>query len=250
MRKWYKWILLIFIVALTGFTYSFFIYPKMDEQMLRNAETAISAGITIQDQQNDIVSLRGKEDEPGKFNNPQSYTSPYLDVKSISVGVDDQYLYYKVQYWGQIPNKAERIGDDVIQGNMMKLNILNQQGQDQAILVTNYAWYLFELTGYETYYFYEPTGIEEPEDKRFASKGKDSKIFGGPGTDYLIGAFPLNAFGLSQGQTIYMNFLGEAKSNKFDHASIDALRGKGKMAGFITWNVGSNQYQIDDNYFK
>ena len=86
MWKWFKWILLVIVIAIIGLTsflyYSFFVYPKMDEQMLRNAETTINAGITIQDQQDDIVSLQGKiEKETGQSNNPQSYTSPYLDIK-------------------------------------------------------------------------------------------------------------------------------------------------------------------------
>jgi len=255
IMKWYKWILLIIVVAIIGFTsflyYSFFIYPKMDEQMLRNAEAAVGTGITIQDQQDDIVSLQGKiEKETGQLNNPQSYPSSYLDVKTINVGSDEKYIYFKVQYWGQIPMKAEKIGDDEIQGNMIKLHLMEEQGKEQAVLVANYGYSLFNLSGFETYYFYGPTGIEEPEDKRFAHQDKDSKMFGGPGTDYLIGAFPMGRLGLRQGQTIYMNFLGEAKSKKYHHASIDALGGKGKMAGFITWEVGSNQYQIDNNYFK
>jgi len=255
MWKWFKWILLVIVIAIIGLTsflyYSFFVYPKMDEQMLRNAETTINAGITIQDQQDDIVSLQGKiEKETGQSNNPQSYTSPYLDIKSISVGADEKYIYFKVQYWGPIPIKAEKIGDDEIQGNIIKLHLMNAQGKEQAVLVLNYGYSLFNLSGFETYYFYGRTGIEEPEDKRYSHQDKDSKIFGGPGTDYLIGAFLMEKLGLKPGQTTYMNLLGEAKSKKYHHASIDALGGKGKMAGFITWSIGTNQYQIDNNYFK
>ena len=253
--KWFRWILIAVIVLIVGLTsylyYNFFIYPKMDGQMLQDAEIAVSSGIAIEDAQNDFVSLQGKvEKETGEKNNPQSYASSYLDVKSIRVGADDEYLYFKVQYWGQIPIKAEKIDDDKIQGNMMKLNIINKQGQEQAILAVNYAWTLFNISGFETYYFYGPTGIEEPEDKRFAHQDKDSKIYGGPGTDHLIGAFPMEKLGLKQGQTIYLSFLGETKSNKYHHASIDALGGHGKMAALITWVIGSNQYQIDDNFFK
>jgi hypothetical protein len=249
------WLILGICILTLGFIsfiiFRFLIYPKMDEVMLRNAENAVSSGITVKDQQNDLVTLQGKlEEETGQKNNPKSYTSPYLDVKTISVGADEKYLYYKVQYWGQIPRQAEKIGDDMIQGNMMKLHITDGKGREQAVLVINYGWTLFNLSGFETYYFYGPTGIETPEDKRFAHQDKDSKIYGGPGTDYLIGAFPMEKLGLRQGQTIYMNLLGEAKSKQYTHASIDALGGKGKMAGFITWEIGSNQYQIDDNYFK
>ncbi|OGF99990.1 hypothetical protein A2Y99_01560 [Candidatus Gottesmanbacteria bacterium RBG_13_37_7] len=255
MWKRLRWIILLVTVVIFGFIsflyYSFFIHPRMDEQMLRKAESAVSSGITIEDKQNDLVSLKGKvEEETGQLNNPQSYISLYLDVKAISIGIDDKYLYYKIKYWGQIPIKAEKIGDDEIQGNMMKLHITDAQGKEQAILVANYSYSLFNLSGFETYYFYGPTGIEEPEDKRFAHQDKDSKMFGGPGTDYLIGAFQMEKLGLKQGQTIYMNFLGEAKSKQFHHASIDALGGHGKMAAFITWVIGSNQYQIDDNYLK
>jgi len=223
----------------------------MDVTMLRSAENTVRSGISIEDEQNDFVSLKGKvEEETGQLNNPQSYISSYLDVKSISLGADDKYLYYKVEYWDQIPTKAEKISNDVILGNMMKLQITDEQGKDKAILVVNYGWTLFNIWGFETYYFYEPTGIEVPENKRFANQDRDSKIFGGPGTNYLISAFPMEKLGLRQGQTIYINFLGEAKSKKYAHASIDALRGHGKMAALITWVIGSNKYQIDDNFFK
>jgi len=255
MWKWHKWILLVIVIAVIGLTsflyYFFFVYPKMDEQMLWKAESAVNSGITIEDKQNDLVSLKGKvEEETGQLNNPKSYISPYLDIKTISVGSDEKYIYFKVQYWGQIPMNAEKIGDDEIQGNMMKLSLTEEHGKEQAVLVANYGYSLFNLSGFETYYFYGLTGIEEPEDKRFAHQDKDSKIFGGPGTDYLIGAFPMEKLGLKQGQTIYMNFLGEAKSKKYHHASIDALGGKGKMAALITWVIGSNQRQIDDNFIK
>lgn len=255
MRKWITWVILGTCVVVLGLIlfvfYRLSIYPKIDQAMLRSAEAAINSGITIEDAQSDLVSLQGKvEKETGQKNNPQSYTSPYLDVKTISVGADDNFLYYKVKYWGKIPLNTEKIGDDVIRGNMMKLHITDEQGKEQAILVMSYGWVPFNLSGFETYYYYSPTGIEEPEDKRFSSQGRDSKMFGGPGTDYLIGAFPMKKLGLKLGQTMYMNFLGEAKSKKYTHASIDALRGKGKMAGFITWDIGSNQYQINDNFYK
>lgn len=222
----------------------------MDATLLRSAQSSFNSGITIEDEQNDFVSLEGKEEATGEKNNPKAYEFPYLDVKSVSIGSDDTFLYFKVNYRGQIPAKAEKIGDDTIQGNNMKLHITDKVGKEQAILIVNYSWIPFNLSAFETYYFYEPTGIEFPEDKRYVHQDRDSKIYGGPGTDYLMGAFPLKKLGLSKGQTIYMNLFGEAKSDKYVHASIDTLGGHGKMPGLITWVIGSNTYIIDNNFFN
>lgn len=90
----------------------------------------------------------------------------------------------------------------------------------------------------------EPTGIEWPEEDRFRSQRRDSKISGGSGYDYVMGAFPLAKLGLKKGATGYFSFGLEAGSHKYSHAAVDKLGGSGKNAATIKWVIGSNKYEI------
>lgn len=250
--KWFRWVLLsigIIIIGL-GFSLYFFyiIYMRMDSQMLQKAHEALSLGITIEDEQNDFVSVRDKNEKEGdNLNNLDGYKYPFLDLKSVSVGIDDRYLYWKVQFRGEIPNRPHKINGDKIVAQGVGISIVNKYGEEQVGLAMNCDFLpIVDIPTIGTYYFYGPTGIEEPEDKRFAHQGIDSKISGGGGTDYLIGALPLKKIDIISGQDVYFSVSVETGSAKDDHFAVDVLKGEKKDPAVIKWKSGTKVYEIVD----
>ena len=73
---------------------------------------------------------------------------------------------------------------------------------------------------------------------------------GGAGFETLLGAVPLKGLGLSKGQVAYFSLSVETTSDKYDHASVDVLGGNGKMPALITWQVGSNSFQINQDFYN
>ncbi len=217
----------------------------MDQDMVSAAEKALAGGIRIDDGRDDFVIMGSNKEEVNE-NNPSPYRLPFLDVKSLSVGSDEKYFYYKATFFDKIPDQPADVNGDKIIDNGLKIGLMNKNGNEQALLFTNYG-YILNISSADTYYFTGPTGIEEPEEARFSEKDSDSKVYGGPGNDYIMGAFPLDKLGLGPGQETYFSFSMEAGSEKYSHAAVDVLRGHGKHPAHITWKLGLSEYQIEEN---
>jgi len=250
-----RWVLLgigVVGIGLGIFLYSYYvIYMGLPAEMQNLAEQAFIAGITIEDNENDFAQMGEKPgDSEEKPNNPVAYPLAYADVKSVTLGADEEYLYCKMEFWGKIPNQPAEIGDDKISGTGIKVNITNSKGEDQEIWMLGFGYLpVLDLPTLNTYYFYGPTGIQEPEDKRFSGRGGDSKIAGGAGTDYVMGALPLAHTGMSLGQEIFFSVSVETASLKYDHATVDVLGGQGKMPALITWKLGTNIFQVENDFY-
>jgi hypothetical protein len=245
----YKWVLVIVGVLILGLgigLYSYYIlWMKMGSSQVANAEVALSTGITIDDAEDDFVIMGSNKEVPNE-NNPSPYRIPFLDVKSLTLGADAQYLYYKVTFFDLLPNQSPKVNSDHIRSTGCKLDLVDQSGKNYAILAVDFGWEpVIDLPALNTYYFYGPTGIQEPESARFSHQDHDSKIYGGNGTNYLLGAFPLKKLGLKLGQELRLNLSMEAKSDKYTHAAVDVLLGQGKMPATIVWKLGTNHYRID-----
>lgn len=254
LRQIGKWILAGFgfvLISLLSFqAYRYLVLMKLPADLQQKAELAFARGITILDESNDFAWM-GTGGSGGKPNNPTGYNLGFNDLKSITLGADDQYIYIKVMFWGTIPDLPPNINGDMIGSTVMKLNFTNEQGVDQAIWMLSFGYLpVVNLTTTNTYYFYGPTGIQEPEDKRFSGRGTDSQVIGGAGYDHLIGALPLKGINLNAGQTVNLCFSVETASDKYDHASVDVLGGHGKMPALITWKLGSDSYQINHDFFN
>lgn len=244
-------IIAVTIISAAGYVYYYyFINMPMGEDFRVQAEQALNSGITVEDPKNDFVTFGSNKEEvmPTDTNNPSPYQLAYFDLKTLSVGVDEKYFYYKATFYDIIPESATTIGDDTISGNGCKVELTDAEGVNQALLSTDFN-YLLKASMIGTYYFTGPTGIEWPEDDRFARKDSDGKVFGGPGTDYLMGAFPLEKLGLKKGDTIHFTFSMEASSKKYTHAAVDVLRGSGKMPALIEWQSGTNQFNVNDDFY-
>jgi hypothetical protein len=251
MRKWILWAIgLLVFGSLTIIVYTYFIRMPMSPNLQLKAEQVFMTGITIQDERSDFAPMGSKPGE-GKPNNPVGYDLGFNDIRSLSLGVDATYLYCKVVFWEIIPSEAPVLVDDRIGTTGIKLNFTDSRGVDQEIWMLSFGYLPpFNIPTLNTYYFYGPTGIQEPEDKRFSSRGTDSKIAGGAGYDYIIGALPLSGIDLSSGQIAYLSLSVETSSRKYDHASVDVLGGQGKMPGLITWELGASSYQMDQGFYQ
>lgn len=141
MRNWVKRSLLTLLsLLLVGsgiFYYRWVIWIKMSPDLVSKANAALAKGITIEDPQNDFLNkdLLGKEMDLEK-----SYTLPYMDIKSLSVGMDDKYFYYKTSVWGTIPKKPGQVNGDYIVGCGPQLSLLNDKRETQATLAAEYGW--------------------------------------------------------------------------------------------------------------
>lgn len=248
MRAWLRWILLVIVFVIIGLAgclyWRYFIWIKMSPALVNKANAALASGITITDPQNDFLSkeLLGKEmelDEPYRF--------PYLDIKSLTVGKDDEYFYYKVVLWGNIPAKPDAIDGSYITSVGPQLSLLNKKGETQTTLAAEFGWipkiHRFVLN---TWYATDPTGVVWPENARMKYQKRNSKVYGGRGTDYIMGAFPLNQLNFTLGDTVYFSFPMESGSDKYSHASVDHLGGKGKMEALVTWKVGTQEYRVGE----
>ncbi|MRS05693.1 hypothetical protein EG832_21125, partial [bacterium] len=227
MQHKLRWIFLGIGATAIGLGIFLYIYyslqKNMPESLQAKADQVLTTGITITDPENDFALMGEKQaGSTEKPNNPTAYPLPYADVRSVSLGVDENYLYCRVVFWGEIPERPAQFGDDTITSTGVKVNVTNSQGEDQEIWMLGFGYLpVIEIPTLNTYYFYSPTGIKEPEDKRFSGRGEDSKVTGGAGTDFLMGAFPLARTGLSLGQEIYIAISVESASRIYDHATVD-----------------------------
>lgn len=251
IRKfWWTVIIFIFLIIVICI-YSVYVNNHISPKQLTKAEQLLNYGITIEDDKNDFASMGGEKDRPDvKPNNPNAYAYAYLDVKSITVAIDKDNLYFKIQFYETIPEKTTKIGDDKIIANGTKFNLLNKKGEDQLILVLNYNYLPLGINITGTYYFYGPTGIAEPEIQRFSERSSDSKIYGGPGKDYMLVILPLEKTGIVPGKTIYFAVSNESESSKFDHASVDSLGGSGKMPAVIKWDTNANTFEVINDFYN
>jgi hypothetical protein len=74
--------------------------------------------------------------------------------------------------------------------------------------------------GYKT----EPSGIENPEEKRYLNDYiVNDEMIGGPGYDYVLNVYPLKDLKLTVGQIVSLKIKAEAMSKKYHHASFDDM---------------------------
>lgn len=254
MWKWFRWILLmililIILILIVLYCY-YFVWMKMGAKELNRAKEALAHGFTLTDSQKDFVIMGSNKEETMSTdtNNQSPYSIDYLDIKAVQVGADDKYIYYKVEFYGDFPKWPESINGDRLINVGTKMHIMNEKGIDQIVLHADFGWEpVFKIPASNCSYDYCNTGVEWPEEARMSCHGRNSKVAGGAGTNYILGAMPLKEVGLSLGQKIYISFAEEAKSESFSHASVDVLQGVGKMPGFITWEIGSDKYTIDNS---
>ena len=239
-------ILLLLLMFAAYQYYSKVLATQMNYTQQQEAEKVLAQGISINDPAQDFPLMGQKgENVKEKPNNDNPYNLPFLDIKEVRAAKDSEYLYFQIIFFDKIPRHLVKLSGDKIISDGIKVNIVNDKGVEQLDLGIAYG-YRF-LNDANCFYSTEPTGIEWPENARFAKENRDCKVF--VGADYVIGALPTKDNALLREPTIYFNVQHEAESRKFDHAAVDLLGGKGKMPAVIKWTPETNEFEIYNDFY-
>jgi hypothetical protein len=206
-----------------------------DKALVARAENMLATrGVTIADGRDDWIWTGFPDD------NPNPYPVPFADLAGITFAVDADYLYVRIQANGTYPaSEADRpwYGQDQI----TKLNInialdtdnnemTGSPGDKGAEVLLGAGMMMTPACGWMDVYefWFGPTGIEQPEDKRWLHANNRSLIaaaWGGRGTDHRVIVFPAGILGVYPGQTIGVSAWDECASLRYPntHATLDPL---------------------------
>jgi hypothetical protein len=236
---------------------------KMSDTELKQANLAISKGIKIDDPENDFYHPpTGSVQADGRPDNPNPYPIPFTDFKSLMVGADEQFLYVKLEYWGEFPKQAYKYESELIHGvgaQVENLTFTNQSGVKDIANLAISIIYIDKKEGQkpEEYqplpegrllnsYYLSPQGVDETMETIYGSSGNTGLVFGGPGYDYVIAAYPLSLLSIKLGSEVTFNCTVETGSSTFHHESADfILDGSeyAKSGANIKYVLGSNTYE-------
>lgn len=171
-----------------------------------------------------------------EIDNPILYPVDFGDIHSMKVGVDERYLYIKLEVNGTVPGKGLSFpvfnGDHLMSfGTNLGFDIDNNSmtgclSDGGTEIMTGYG-IKYENGNIHTNwlsYMTDPTGTETPEDARYKNRIFDQENqYGGEGQNYFILTFPLSVLHLTRGQEITLDAWVEVSSQRYDHASFDML---------------------------
>ncbi len=235
--------------------------PFTDTQ-LAAANLAIAKGIKIEDPQYDWYKFPiGSMQPDGRPDNPEPYPLPWTDFRSVSVGADQNYIYFKFQFWGEFPLTTASYNGDFIRSTGAKITsftFINSEGiKDSADLGTG-PWFVtmendtWVPAGQATLgqgAMISPTGRDERMETIFKINTGAGMVAGGPGYDYILSAFPLSLFNLKLGDEVTFDSSTETGSTIYHHEAVDILLGKPgeKFGETIKYKLGSDYYEIVPN---
>jgi len=223
-------------------------------------ENALSKGITIQDDQNDWETTPDTLPE-GEVDNENPYPLPWTDLKSVSFGADENYIYFKFQFWGNFPREPVTYEGDLIQGvGTYVAQLRFGQGKHDWAQLQDTISYMDAAntseiaTAPQLHHsaMISPTGErDEKLDDIYEQNSREGMIGGGADTDYLLAAYPLELLGLKYGDTTTFNLGSESHSTKYHHVAKDHIlslqnpdtKHGGTISGTIRWIIGSNTYE-------
>jgi hypothetical protein len=231
------------------------------EKELQVANLALSKGITIDDPQNDWYKFPPGSMQPdNRPDNSNPYPLGWTDYRSLSVGVDEKYIYFKMQFWDIFPLNALIYDGDLIHSTTAKITnftFKNSQGKIDNADFTAGPWYASfenkdkpaERASIGANAMISPKGLDKEMDTLFNTNTSESMIIGGPGYDYLICAFPLSLLNIKLGDEVLFDSAIETSSTKFHHESMDLLLGEpnSKFGSQIRYILGRDKYEIVPN---
>lgn len=243
---------------------------KFSPSELELANEALSKGVRIEDPENDFYKFpKGSIQGDGRPDNTNPYPLNFTDLKSFSIGADENYIYIKYEFYGKFPNKIVRYNEDLIISTNAKLEEIeftNSNGvQDSASLINDVTYVYYDGKQFGADYnpvispcggqmaLISPDGEDETREPIYKTMSGKGLIYGGPGYDYIIGAYPLDLFGIKYGDEITFSMSTETGSSIYHHEAVDFLLGKsGEKGGDrIRYKLGSDTYErIDSNIIK
>jgi hypothetical protein len=191
-------------------------------------------GVTITDAEGDWIWTGLPED------NSSPYPVPWADLLSVTFAVDDDYLYVRINVDGVYPSSITELpwyGEDQVNHLAVSICLDTDNNENTGCLADGGAEVVLDTgmminplgewePGYD--FWYGPTGVDSPENQRYAHMGNMNLIvavWGGPGFDYLVIVYPVGLLGLHPGQTITVDGWDECESLQYQegHATVDTL---------------------------
>lgn len=239
---------------------------KMTSEQLSYANTLLSSGIVIDDDENDFAIPKGEgTDAIGRPDNHSPYPLGWNDIKRITFNSDNNTFYIRYDFYGEIPEEMVKIeGDEIrgVGGGVGLIKFISNSG------TTNEGMWQFGVNwtrstskedigpAWTTEYEEIPgiidvSGMASPgEADQFGETtytlGMQGTYYGGIGYNYLIAAYPLSAFDIIPGSEIIFTIAVETNSKIYHHSSIDPLLSIGSEKGgkIINYVLGTNTYTL------
>jgi hypothetical protein len=244
------------------------LWHRFSTDELKAAETALAVGVTITDTEADWAPISEGVQPDGRMDNGKPYPIAFTDVKSATFGADSQYLYLKVELYGEIPqdvvywDNKDKNKQDFVHSFGCNLGLSNFYNRntgkaDTGLMQLGLSYIegnIWTNPGNPTFYSPPVVAIsnfatlsgskdERNEDIYTVANGK-GLVGGGAGTNYVIGAFPLSNFGLQLGDVIEFDLSMETGSLLFHHECVDVILDAGYKAGeTIRYQLGANTYE-------
>jgi len=233
---------------------------QFSDAQLQQANLALSSGITIEDPENDFYHFPENSVQPGgKPDNPDPYPFSYTDLRSLTVGADQDYLYTKFQFWGQFPDEPAIYNGDALSSITAKsesftfINGENNEDSaqlgDQVVFIENQEGGNTEPSEHPTLVhaaMITPNGYDEEMETVYETNTAAGMVSGGPGYDYVLSAYPLRIFDINLGDEVTFSFSTETGSNTYHHEALDLLLGRegSKFGATIRYRLGDNAYEV------
>jgi uncharacterized protein YpmB len=202
--------------------------PTMTAAELTKANTALAAGIYIDDPANDfaVVPTAAKPGLDGKVDNPKAYQLIWNDVKKVTLGADQENMYVRYDFFGIIPEKMATVNGDDIKSIMCNVDLAEftttSGKKDQGMMQIG-LMYTEAKSGKDNkdesvgYVQVTPrlgvSGVASPTQSNdkygetvYGKNISNGKIKGGPGNDYMIASFPLSDFDILLARRKYSIF--------------------------------------------
>lgn len=206
-----------------------------NQELVSRAECMLAEhGVTINDAQGDWIWTGHQED------NPAPYPVPFADLAAATFAVDADYLYLRLTANGTYPRAEAELpwyGQDQVRKLSINIGLdtdnnehTGSPGDKGAEVMLGTAMRMTETCGWMDVYdfWYGPTGIETPENKRWEHMNNRKLMvaaWGGAGSDYRVMVYPVGLLGLRPGQTIAVCGWNECDSLQYpnSHATFDVL---------------------------
>jgi hypothetical protein len=243
-------------------------WQLFSEEELKTVDEILAKGITINDPQNDWAPINEGIQPDGRKDNGYPYPISFTDVKRVSFGADEQYLYIKIEMYDILPEKVvswentEFNKTDYIFGMGCNLGLSrffnrNIGKDDQGLMQTGIRWIeggdrenvtnpkFVSPPTIGTSSFATPTGEKDQYNEDISAMASgEGKVAGGAGKNYFLGAFPLKNFGLQLGDVIEFSISVEVGSQLFHHECIDnILNNNYKQGDTIRYKLGEGKYE-------
>jgi hypothetical protein len=213
------------------------------ELVSRAERMILEHGVTITDAKGDWIWTGHPED------NPSPYPVPFADLADATFAVDADYLYVRLNVNGVYPaSEAELLwyGQDQIRKLNVNIGLDTDNNQKTGspgdggaeVMLGTGMMFTPDCGWMDVYdFWYRPTGVEWPEEKRWEHMNNRKLVvaaWGGAGFDYRVIVYPVELLGLRPGQTIAVNGWNECASLQYPelHATFDVL-GPGGLGSHV-----------------